>query len=156
MAETKREKPVSSSFTIEQDVVIDAPRDRVWASLVDVGGWWCHHETDQHGELVLEPEIGGRFYERFGGDDGALWGTVIWMKKPEVLRLSGPVGMDLPAHNVYEYALEAKGKTTVLHFTHRCVGLIDPEYPKAYGGGWATLWTHLKAFAEKGTRYKAK
>jgi len=154
MAKTQRAEPISSSFTIEQEIEIDAPRERVWDALVDVGGWWCHHETETRGELVLEPKIGGRFYERFGGEDGALWGTVIWMKRPEVLRLTGPLGMDLPATNFYEYALTAKGSKTVLRLTQRSVGLMEPGHKNAYDGGWKALWVHLKALAEKGVRYQ--
>jgi uncharacterized protein YndB with AHSA1/START domain len=151
-------KPVPSSFEVEQEVSIDAPRERVWEALVDVAGWWCHHETQTRGTLVLEPKVGGRFYERFGpaeGRDeaGALWGTVTWIQRPETLRLSGPLGMDLPATNVWQYDLVEHGRSTTLRLVQRCVGLIDPEMPKAYDGGWKALWVHLKALAEKGVRY---
>src|SRR5262245_54382337 len=144
MPESTPRKPVSSSFEIEQEIVIDAPRERVWDALLDVGGWWCHHETAARAGIVLEPRIGGRFYERFGGEDGALWGTVVWIKRPEVLRLSGPLGMDLPVSNVYEYELAERGASTVLRLTHRCVGLLDPNAVKAFEGGWKALWVHLK------------
>ncbi len=31
------------SFRIEQEVELAVPRERAWAALLDVGGWWCHH-----------------------------------------------------------------------------------------------------------------
>jgi uncharacterized protein YndB with AHSA1/START domain len=44
---------------IEQEVVIAAPRERVFAALTDeVGTWWAHRFRDGS-EVRLDPELGG-------------------------------------------------------------------------------------------------
>lgn len=140
------------SFQIEQEVVFAAGREAVWARLCDVDGWWCHRFGK--GPLCLEARVGGRFEERWGDGEGALWGVVTFVRRPEVLRLSGPLGMDTPVNSVYEFALEEAGDgRTRLKLSHRCVGIIDDRWGAAHGEGWGELWGHLKRFVESGARF---
>lgn len=141
------------SFRIEQEVELAVPRERAWAALLDVGGWWCHHFAERSPDLRLEPRLGGRFYEAWGEGEGALWGTVIFIRSPEVLRLSGPLGMNTAVNSVYEFGLGTKGKGTVLTLKHQAIGFLDSKWKKAHKEGWQELWKHLKEFAEKGKRY---
>ena len=86
----------------------------------------------------------------------ALFGTVTYIKRPSVLRLSGPLGMSrLPVSSTYEYTLEPKGAGTALKLTHRAIGLLDSEWHNAHDQGWKELWVHLRAFVETGKRYAA-
>jgi hypothetical protein len=144
--------PASDAFRLDQEVEILAPRETVWASLLDVEAWWCHRVVGKGSTLVLEPRVGGRFFERWGEDEGALWGVVTFLKRPEVLRLCGPLGMSGAAQSVYEYRLEPRGPRTTLRLTHRCSGEMEPGTREDYDGGWRQLWTHLKAHAETGKR----
>jgi uncharacterized protein YndB with AHSA1/START domain len=103
--------------------------------------------------MALEPFPGGRFYEDSPEGVKALFGTVTYIKAPEVIRLSGPLGMNrLPLTSVYEWKLEpsADGKTTTLKLSHRAIGLLDPEWEQSHAEGWQQLWAHLKAFVEDG------
>lgn len=148
----------TDAFRIDQEVEIAAPREKVWASLLDVQGWWCHRVVGKGSTLVLEPRVGGRFYESWKGeswkgDEGALWGVVTFLRSPDLLRLAGPLGMNGAAQSVYEYRLESKGSRTTLRLTHRCSGEMEPGARADYEGGWGTLWTHLKALAETGKRF---
>ena len=149
----KAEEPVEGSFRIEQEVEIAVPRERLWECLLDAGAWWLYGEKGKSPDIVLEPRVGGRFYERFaGGEDGSLWGVVTYLERPEVLRLCGFLGMETPATNVYEYRLEARGQKTLLKLSHRAVGLMSPGARADYDGGWKGLWESLRAFAERGER----
>jgi uncharacterized protein YndB with AHSA1/START domain len=141
------------SFRIDQEVEILAPRETVWASLLDVDGWWCHRLREKGSALALEPRVGGRFYERWGDDEGALWGVVTYLQKPEVLRLAGPLGSNGASQSVYEYRLESRGARTTLKLLHRCSGEIGPKTRASYDGGWKELWEHLGRLAQTGTRY---
>lgn len=149
----------TSSFHIEQEAAIDAPRDRVFRAITqEIGMWWCHHLSKGKSNLRLEPKVGGRFYETFGdGDEGALWGTVTFLKAPEILRLTGPLGMTGPVNSYYEYTLlEANaGAGTILRLSHRVIGVLDPKWPQAHEDGWRMLWEHLKSWVEQGKPYKA-
>ncbi len=142
----------TGSFRIDQEVEIAAPREKAWASLLDVDGWWCHRIQKSGSTLVLEPQVGGRFYERWTGDEGALWGIVTYLRRPEILRLSGPLGTERLATSLYEFRLEAKGEKTLLRLTHRCIGEVG-EMRGDYEGGWQSLWKHLRALAETGARF---
>lgn len=144
---------VEGSFHIEQEVALEVPRERAWEALIDVGGWWCHHFAKESPRLRLDARPGGRFREEWGDGEGALWGTVVFIRRPEVLRLSGPLGMHTPVSSVYEFGLREKGAGTVLTLSHRCIGLIDSGWKAAHEEGWRELWTHLKALAEMGRRY---
>ena len=144
--------PEFGSFHIEQEIELPAPRERVFEALLDVNGWWCHRFADVQSTLTLEAIPGGRFFEQ-GTVHRALFGVVTYIKAPEVLRLEGPLGMNrLPVTSVYEYALEAKGGTTLLKLSHRCLGLLDPKWKESHEAGWQQLWVHLRALVETGKR----
>lgn len=142
----------AGSFHIEQEVEIRGSRERVWSHLLDVDGWWSHRVLPTGSRLVLEPKVGGRFYERWGDDEGALWGLVTYMKSPEALRMSGPLGMSTAASNIYEFRLEERGGSTLLQLSHWSSGVEEGEH-KTYDAGWRALWVHFKALVESGRRF---
>lgn len=147
-------KPAVGEFHIEQEVVFEAPLQKVWDSLLDVDGWWSHKfSKKQKPTLVLEPFAGGRFFEK-SAELEAYFGTVALIKPRETLLLIGPLGMgNLPVSSVYSYTLEERGRSTVLKLSHRAYGVLDPKWHEAHEKGWKELWTHLKALAESGKRY---
>ena len=146
--------PAVGEFLITQEIELNAPREKVFASLLDVDGWWCHYHAEKcKPKLVLEPFAGGRFYE-ISPEGESFFGQVTQIKSPELLRLSGPLGMArLPVMSVYEYLLEERDKKTVLKLTHRAYGILDPQWHKAHDAGWRELWTSLKNFVETGQRF---
>jgi uncharacterized protein YndB with AHSA1/START domain len=145
-----------SSFRVEQRVSIAAPRAKVWASLLDVDGWWCHR-LQEGSRVRLEPKVGGRFFEEWGKGNASLWGMVTHVEAPSVLRLAGPLGMtDLGAVHTYEYTLEEKDGGTLLRLSHRCSGRFARGSRASYDGGWKELWKHLKALAASGKRFSEK
>lgn len=150
----KKSRIVEGSFHLEQEVDLKVPRDKAWAAFIDVNGWWCHRMADAGSTMTLDARLGGHFCERWGDGEGALWGTVIHVKKGEVLRLNGQIGMHTPVSNVYEFKFTAKrDDRTVVTLSHRCIGLIDKKWPKGFGRGWKELWAHFKKLAETGERY---
>ncbi len=154
--------PPITEFRIAQDVVIDAPREKVWEALTsEIDRWWSKrlHHTVGESTLSLEPRLGGSFIERWGDHEGALWGTVIFIKKPEMLRLSGPLGMiEAPVMSVYSYELQDHGDGTLLNLLHHACGPIKPQWHAGYSAGWTELLgSHLKAYVEQGkTRQDVK
>lgn len=152
----RKGKVVEGSFTIEQDVDLNVPLEKAWESLIDVSGWWCHYFADTRPRMTLEPRIGGKFMEDWGDGQGCLWGTVTYVKRPEILRLSGPLGMDTPVNSVFEFRLAEKKGRTRLSLTHRAIGLIDRKWAKSHKNGWKELWKHLRRLAEEGVRFEEK
>ena len=157
--ESKGREPRSGAgwFEVQQEVLIAAPRERVFAALThDIDRWWRFRIGRGASRLVLEPQLGGRFCEEFERGGGALWGTVTYIDPPVQLRLSGPLGMvERPVTSIYSYTLEERETGTLLKLAHVCVGDLDPSWVESYSGGWVQLLkTDLKRFVEEGKPFE--
>jgi hypothetical protein len=88
--------------------------------------------------------VGGRFWEDWGGGDGALYATVTGIRRPEQLTCSGPMGMSTPVTGVFSMALEERPEGTLVRLSHHAVGPIDEETMAAYQTGWGEVFDALK------------
>lgn len=151
-----------TSFCLEQEIVLDAPRPTVWNALTaDIDRWWSkrlHHSVGPS-TVTLDARVGGSVIESWDGDSaatgssgGVLWGTINHLSEPEIIRFTGTLGMvDAPVHNVWTYALEDLGDKTGLKLTHQACGLIKPEWREGYAAGWAELLNvYLKRYIDDG------
>lgn len=135
---------------IEAEVVIDADVTRVWTALTDgIGQWWDHSFTDKPYAIVLEPVIGGRFYEQFDESGaGALYATVTYVEPYRVLRTSGSMGMPGARQYVKTYRLEASGDQTIVRTTASALGDIGPDLLTGYRDGGQKLLESLRHYVE--------
>ncbi|WP_349408353.1 SRPBCC domain-containing protein [Pseudalkalibacillus sp. SCS-8] len=143
------------TFQIEQEITIHAPREKVFQALTkDINQWWAYRlKQDGDSTLTFEPEVGGRFVERWDDNHGALWGVVTYIKAPEEIRLNGLLGMKGAVNSAYTYQLEEKGEDTILKLSHHAHGLLDPNWRDAHDDGWKELLgTFLKEYVEEGKR----
>ena len=111
--------------------------------------WWAYRESS---EIHLEAWPGGRFYEGEKNGDGFLWGTVLEVRRPKVLRVSELLG-SLPSvrAGAHKYELEEASGFTILKFSCQLLGEIDDEARACLEPGWEELLsTHLKNWVEKG------
>lgn len=141
------------SFEIEMEVIIDAPREQVFKALTsDINMWWAYRLGEgRASQLHFEPRFGGRFYEDWGNGEGAVWGTVYYLKDSEEIRLNGPLGMKGAVNSDYSYILEEKGTSTVLKLSHHATGLLLPEWEEMHRQGWQELLgKFLKEYVETG------
>ena len=86
--------------------------------------------------------------ENWGNGQGALWGTVLYYKENEEIRLQGLLGMQGAVNSHYGYKLENNGKVTTVKLSHSAVGLLDPEWEKAHCNGWELLLNKLRKHIE--------
>jgi DNA-binding transcriptional ArsR family regulator/uncharacterized protein YndB with AHSA1/START domain len=140
------------SFQIEQEIVIEASRPKVFESLTkDINQWWAYRLCGQDSILSFEPKVGGRFVEDAGNGNGALWGVVTYINAPEEICLNGLLGMRGAVNSSYTYKLEEKGSSTILKLSHRATGLLDPDWEQSHSEGWKELLGQfLKEYVEKG------
>ncbi|WP_134701994.1 metalloregulator ArsR/SmtB family transcription factor [Ammoniphilus sp. YIM 78166] len=150
--ENNQEKIAMSSFQIEQEVVINVPRERVFQALTDeINEWWAIRLGTPDSKFTFEPKINGLFYEDWGNGQGSVWGTVIYFKEHEEIRLNGLLGMQGAVNSNYIYKLEERGNSTLLKLSHQAAGLLEPHWEEAHQQGWnELLGKHLKAYLEDG------
>jgi DNA-binding transcriptional ArsR family regulator/uncharacterized protein YndB with AHSA1/START domain len=128
---------------VEQEVVVAAPRERVFEALCRMGEWWPH--TFREGASVhLEARVGGRFWEDWGDGDGALYATVTGIRRPERIACSGPMGMSGPVAGVFALDLEERPDGTLVRLSHHAVGPIDDETRSSYERGWVEVFGALR------------
>ena len=139
---------------IEQAVTISAPPPVVFDALVeDMSLWWrapfFHGDADTT-KMMLEPHLGGRMYEDWGQNEGLLLATIVSIKRPWEVRLTGAFGMEGPVSAEIYFQLKEEGQGTQLMFTHRAIGVLDAQAQVNYTSGWETLLgTNLKEYAEQ-------
>ncbi|WCK52557.1 metalloregulator ArsR/SmtB family transcription factor [Aneurinibacillus sp. Ricciae_BoGa-3] len=147
--DSKDTKLAFGTFQIEQEVMIEASPQRVFNGLTEeINDWWEFRLGGKETKLILEPKLNGLFYEDCGNEQGIVWGTVIYFKKPVEIRLIGLLGMTGAVNSHYSYKLEEKGSSTLLRLSHDAVGLLEPQWEEEHRKGWAFLLGKLKEYTE--------
>jgi uncharacterized protein YndB with AHSA1/START domain len=157
-----------------KSVRVKAPRERAFSVFVEqMETWWpaTHHITKEPFELiVVEPRVGGRWYERSASGAECDWGTVLGWDPPNSVRLSWHVG---PGHDSPDWVADmdmAKASEVEVRFTPlepdmTIVELIHSKLER-HGEGWEQLraifdgpgaWVAiLEAFANRMETSEAK
>jgi hypothetical protein len=71
------------------------------------------------------------------------------IKPPKVLELMGPTMMSYPAISHIQYRLTEQPGGTLLKFTHKAIGLIEPGLQEDVSKGWGQMLDQMRAAAEK-------
>jgi uncharacterized protein YndB with AHSA1/START domain len=134
------------------DVVIAGSRRAVFESITArIGQWWGPPAMDARATGVsLESGLGGRFMEHWGDTGGQIMATVTGLEPDRHLRLTGPFHFGLALADA-TFDLEDASGGTLVRFSFRAVGAIDPAIIDSIESGWTTLvTTRLKALVEAG------
>jgi uncharacterized protein YndB with AHSA1/START domain len=98
MAE-QRMSDVVDPNSVRKVVIVQAPLEVAWSVFTEkMGTWWplAHYKIGKAKavDAVIEPRVGGRWYER--GDDGSTcdWGSVLSWEPPSRLVLSWDINAD--------------------------------------------------------------
>jgi uncharacterized protein YndB with AHSA1/START domain len=149
-AEAEVEKP---AIDVALDVTIAGAPKQVFAALTeDIGGWWGFPALDARALSVsLDASLGGHFVEHWD-DGGQLIATVTGMSADDHLTMTGPFHLGV-AVGVATFDLTEIADGTLLRFTFRAFGVVDPATAEGMGSGWQQLvGSRLKALVETGTR----
>jgi DNA-binding transcriptional ArsR family regulator/uncharacterized protein YndB with AHSA1/START domain len=143
----------SKVFRIEQEVSINAPRERVYKALTEnIGDWWEFRVAPKGvtSTLSLDAVPGGQFIEKWGENDGAIWGNVYYVNAPEEIRLQGHLGMKGAVNSAYTYRLIENEGVTTLQLTHTASGIIEESWEQSHSEGWKHLLGNLlKTYVEQ-------
>lgn len=137
----------SGVIDLHQETTIAASPTEVYAALLDSGAWWPHRSAPDN-RVVLEPHIGGRFFEDWGGGC-QLYGIVSWIEENTRLDIDGPIGLPAPTRSWSSFQLSESGSGTALVVVHKAVGAFSQETANLYDEGWRAvtnaLSTHVTA-----------
>jgi DNA-binding transcriptional ArsR family regulator/uncharacterized protein YndB with AHSA1/START domain len=128
--EVQGDRPMEQELKVTKSIVVDVPPVRAFELFLDQERWWpvaTHHIAEPAGEsAVLEPFVGGRWYERSVDGNETDWGRVLAFDPPRRILLTWLVGSDWkfepdPARASeieVSFLAESLGRTRVV-FEHR-------------------------------------
>jgi len=152
----------STATPVTTSIVVDAPIDRAFSVFTDgMGTWWptTHHILEgELDEMVFEPRVGGRIYDR--GVDGTecQWARVLAYEPPERVVFSWDINLrwqretDLDCTSEVEVMFVAEtAQRTRVELEHRGIERHGEGWEKmrdavAYPGGWPA---GLEALAQR-------
>ena len=108
------------TLSVVKEVLIIAAADIVFETILEP------HGPMKDMNMKLEPWVGGRWFRDLGNNTGHLWAHVQVIKPPRVLELIGPMMMSYPVASHIQYRLTEQAGGTLLKFTHRAFGMIEP------------------------------
>ncbi|MFC7062567.1 SRPBCC domain-containing protein [Halobacillus seohaensis] len=142
-----------NNFHIEQEIFMAAPREEVFKALTEkVQDWWEFRLAPEGktSYFTFEPVPGGQFIEKWGENDGAIWGNVYYVNAPEEIRLYGHLGMQGAVNSSYTYRLIEQDGGTLFQLSHSASGIIQENWEQDHSKGWEyLLGTLLKNYVEK-------
>lgn len=134
---------------VRKDVLIQAPLEIVWESLLEQMGPESEMPDGKKFPRILEAWPGGRWYRDTGDNTGHFWGHVQVIKPPALLEICGPMFMSYPVASHLQYRLTDQGKgVTKLSLVHQAIGLIDPKHVEGVNTGWEFMNQHVRRIAE--------
>lgn len=96
--EAEGEEPMQPELKVTKSIVVDVPARRAFEFFLAQERWWpiaTHHLAEPPGEVaVLEPFVGGRWYERSRDGSETDWGTVLAFEPPRRILLSWQMSAD--------------------------------------------------------------
>lgn len=124
------------------NIQISKPHQRVWQALVsETSAWWPKefHTSPRAQRFVIEPVLGGRAFEDFGGDNGLVWYSVVGLEVERTLLLAGhllpPFGG--PAITSLQLTLTPGEGSTLLQIRDDRFGSLGRESPLE---GWRVVF----------------
>jgi DNA-binding transcriptional ArsR family regulator/uncharacterized protein YndB with AHSA1/START domain len=146
------------TVTTELEVRIDATPERVWEALTsEVAAWWPagFYVGPSPVRFTVEPRVGGRVFEDWGGGEGALWATVTSVRAGAVLEWVGDLSAAYggPGRSFTSFVLEPMGSGTLLKFRDDTSGELGDGVEKHMPDGWRLLVAEtLKPYVESGVQ----
>ena len=96
--EAERGEPMQPELKVTKSIVVDVTPTRAFEFFLDQERWWpiaTHHMAEPAGEAaVLEPFVGGRWYEVSSDGSETDWGRVLAFEPPHRILLTWQMSAD--------------------------------------------------------------
>jgi len=146
---------------IRKTVTVNVPIERAFDVFTARMGSWWHKEHSiakgtQQMDVIIEPRVGGRWYEK--GTDGSehAWGRVLAFDRPRRLLLAWQLTRDFAYDPDFETTVEVnfeeRDGATVVTLEHRDLermGADAVELLEGMDGGWGMLLDLYKVAADR-------
>jgi uncharacterized protein YndB with AHSA1/START domain len=147
----------AADVVIRKSIEVAAPVETAFQVFTEQAGSWWPLATKSVGQeeavdLLIEPEVGGRVYERLRSGEEHEWGEVLAWEPPLRVAFTWHPGRDADTGQEVEVRFMASGDGTRLELEHRgWERLVAPaeEIPEHYVSGWDEV---LGRFAEAAHR----
>lgn len=139
-------EPLRMTFTVDCPAV---HAFTVWTARISA--WWPADHTvsgDAGLNVVLEPVVGGRIFERTQSGVEHDWGEVTVWEPPRRLGYLWHLRRDRADATEVEITFTERDGGTVVAIEHRGwdrLGALGPDWREANQGGWSTLLPHYIA-----------
>jgi DNA-binding transcriptional ArsR family regulator len=126
---------------VAMEIPIKASKEKVWKALTeDITFWWPRnfYTKSDAKSFHLEPKLGGRMYEDWGGGQGLVWYNVFGLDTPNSIALQGFMGAGYgPACTILELTLAEMDGITTLKLVDSTIGKTDSCEKES---GWKELF----------------
>ena len=147
----------ASVCTIELEIPIEAPRERVWKAVFEETNlWWMpdFRVAGENSKVTFDPAPGGRgMVEETEDGVGLLWFSVqMHLPADYKIYLFGHIAQDWGGPQTSTLKLELAETETgcILRVSDARFGNIDAKGAETYEAGWKTIFGDgLKAYVEK-------
>jgi uncharacterized protein YndB with AHSA1/START domain len=146
----------TSTFpAVERSLAVDVPPDWAFRFFTEkIGDWWpledystfAMNDRGRPDEVVFEPGVGGRVYERLG-DETAVWGVVNAWDPPHRVAFSWQTNPDWPGETEVEITFTAENGGTRVRLRHTGWERLGDRAEAAhasYTSGWAEVLGHYE------------
>ena len=122
-----------------------------------ISSWWPadHTTTGEDGlQIVLEPGVGGRIFERTAAGAEIDWGEVTHWEPPRRLAYLWHLRRDRADATLVEITFVEQGNTTRVDIEHRGwerLGALGADWREANRAGWSSLLPHYIAACKRAT-----
>ncbi len=148
----------STQTTVEavrKSLVVKCSPERAFQVFTtDIGSWWPLGRYsiggDKITEVVFEPKVGGRVYERHSDGGEGEWGRVLEWDPPHRFTMSWYPGSEAAQATELEIRFTPEGDGTRVDLEHRGwerLGEAALETRTSYDGGWAGVLAEYETAA---------
>lgn len=147
---------------IKKQLLVEAPAERAFRVFTaNMGAWWPrdHHVgKSPMTDCVVEPKVGGRWFEKCEDGSESMWGKVLAWDPPKRVvlawQLNAQFAYDESFVTEVEVTFTAEGpQRTRVAFEHRNLerfGAMGEEMKKQMDPGWTGILEGYKATAQTG------
>jgi uncharacterized protein YndB with AHSA1/START domain len=152
----KSANPAAGVVEARIEITVHAAQQRVWDALVnEATHWWPRefYSSPRTKKFVIEPKLGGRVGEDYGGGEGFNWYTVNGVDRPNLLLLVGYMGPPFGGPFCSLLRLELKATSA----TETQLTIIDAVFGQVAGcdneTGWRQIFDdNFRVYVESGRK----